>query len=133
MNEIEKNYELLRGIHKELKDMIYSKEDDIPSEAWEEKYDFLERLREHYSGRISKLRWSELEETLKPVREEEKAERIRTENLGKNTYQQKINKEQQKRNIVERNKERRESSRRNTKVQKKNVLKEIQDKEETQL
>lgn len=133
MNEIEKNYELLRGIHKELRDMIYSKEDDIPSEAWEEKYDFLERLREHYSGRISKLRWSELEETLKPVREEEKAERIRTENLGKNTYQQKINKEQQKRNIVERNKERRESSRRNTKVQKKNVLKEIQDKEETQL
>ena len=43
MNEIEKNYKLLRGIHKELRDMIYSKEDDIPSEAWEEKYDFLEK------------------------------------------------------------------------------------------
>ena len=133
MNEIEKNYKLLRGIHKELRDMIYSKEDDIPSKAWEEKYDFLERLREHYSDKISKLRWSELEETLKPVREEERAERLRSESSGKNTYQHQHLKELQKKNIVERNKERRESSRRNTKVQKKNVLKEIQDKEEIQL
>ena len=133
MNEIEKNYKLLRGIHKELRDMIYSKEDDIPSESWEEKYDFLERLREHYSNRISKLRWSELETTLRPVREEEKKERLRKENSGKNTYQHQHLKELQKKNIVERNKERRESSRRNTKVQKKNVLKEIQDKEEIQL
>ena len=133
MNEIERNYKLLREVHKELRDMIYSKDNDIPSKAWEEKYDFLERLKEHYSDKISKLKWSELEEVLRPVREEEKAERLKSESSGKNTYQQKMYKEQQKQNIVERNKERRENNRRNTKIQKKNVLKEIQDKEEIQL
>ena len=58
--------------------------------------------------------------------------RIERENSGKNTYQQQHLKEQQKKNIIERNKERRESSRRNTRVQKKNVLKEIQEKEDVQ-
>ena len=133
MSEIEKNFQLLKEVYKELRDMMHLKEDDIPSEAWEEKYDFLERLKEHYSDKITRLRWSELEETLRPVREEERAERLRSENSGKNTYQHQMYKEQQKQNIVERNKERRENSRRNTKLQKKNVLKEIQDKEEIQL
>jgi len=133
MSEIEKNFQLLKEVYKELRDMMHLKEDDIPSEAWEEKYDFLERLKEHYSDKITRLRWSELEETLRPLREEEKKERLRKENLGKNTYQHQHLKEQQKKNIRERNKERRESSRRNTKLQKKNVLKEIQDKEEIQL
>ena len=130
MSEIEKNVQLLREIHKELRDMIHLKEDDIPSKYWEEKYDFLERLREHYSEKISDLKWSEVDEILRPVREEK---RLRLEDSGKTTYQQKHLKEQQKKNIVERNKERRESDRRNTKIQKKNVLKEIQDKEEIQL
>ena len=132
MSEIEKNYQLLREVHKELRDMIYLKEGDIPSKSWEEKYDFLERLKEHYSGRISELKWTELEEVLRPIREEERNERIKKESSGKNTYQQQHLKEQQKKNIIERNKERRESSRRNTRVQKKNVLKEIQEKEDVQ-
>ena len=130
MSEIEKNFQLLREIHEELRDMIHLKEDDIPSKSWEEKYDFLERLREHYSEKITSLRWSKLKETLMPIREEERKEKIRIENSGKNTYQHQHLKEQQKKNIVERNKERRESNRRNTKVQKRNVLKEIQEKEE---
>ena len=112
--------------------MIYLKEGDIPSKSWEEKYDFLERLKKHYSGRISELKWTELEEVLRPIREEERNERIKKESSGKNTYQQQHLKEQQKKNIIERNKERRESNRRNTRVQKKNVLKEIQEKEDVQ-
>ena len=132
MSEVEKNYQLLREVHKELRDMIYLKEGDIPSKSWEEKYDFLERLKEHYSGKISELKWLELEGILKPIRDEERNERIKKENSGKNTYQQQHLKEQQKKNIIERNKERRESSRRNTRVQKKNVLKEIQEKEDVQ-
>ena len=43
-----------------------------------------------------------------------------------------ILKNNKKKNITERNKERRESNRRNVKVQKKNVLKEIQEKEDVQ-
>ena len=132
MSEVERNYQLLREVHKELRDMIYLKEGDIPSKSWEEKYDFLERLKEHYSGKISELKWLELEGILKPIRDEERNERIKKENSGKNTYQQQHLKEQQKKNIIERNKERRESSRRNTRVQKKNVLKEIQEKEDVQ-
>ena len=72
MSEIEKNVQLLREIHKELRDMIHLKEDDIPSKYWEEKYDFLERLRKHYSEKISDLKWSEVDETLRPVREEKR-------------------------------------------------------------
>ena len=133
MSEVEKNYQLLREVHKELRDMIYLKDDDdMPSIAWEEEYAFLERLKEHYSEKISELSWIELEETLRPIREEERTARIERENSGKNTYQQQHLKEQQKKNIIERNKERRESSRRNTRVQKKNVLKEIQEKEDVQ-
>ena len=93
MSEIEKNVQLLREIHKELRDMIHLKEDDIPSKYWEEKYDFLERLRKHYSEKISDLKWSEVDETLRPVREEK---RLRLEDSGKTTYQQKHLKEQQK-------------------------------------
>ena len=132
MSEVEKNYQLLREVHKELRDMIYIKDDDMPSIAWEEEYAFLKRLKEHYSEKISELSWIELEETLRPIREEERTARIERENSGKNTYQQQHLKEQQKKNIIERNKERRESSRRNTRVQKKNVLKEIQEKEDVQ-
>ena len=132
MSEVEKNYQLLREVHKELRDMIYFKDDDMPSIAWEEEYAFLKRLKEHYSEKISELSWIELEETLRPIREEERTARIERENSGKNTYQQQHLKEQQKKNIIERNKERRESSRRNTRVQKKNVLKEIQEKEDVQ-
>ena len=132
MSEIEKNYQLLREVHKELRDMIHLKDDDMPSIAWEEEYAFLKRLKEHYSEKISELSWIELEETLRPIREEERTARIERENSGKNTYQQQHLKEQQKKNIIERNKERRESSRRNTRVQKKNVLKEIQEKEDVQ-
>ena len=133
MSEVEKNYQLLREVHKELRDMIYLKDDDdMPSIAWEEEYAFLERLKEHYSEKISELNWIELEETLRPIREEERTARIERENSGKNTYQQQHLKEQQKKNIIERNKERRESNRRNVKVQKKNVLKEIQEKEDIQ-
>ena len=98
MSEIEKNFQLLKEVYKELRDMMHLKEDDIPSEAWEEKYDFLERLKEHYSDKITRLRWSELEETLRPLREEEKKERLRKENLGKNTYQHQHLKEQQNKN-----------------------------------
>ena len=132
MSEVEKNYQLLREVHKELRDMIYFKDDDMPSIDWEEEYAFLKRLKEHYSEKISELSWIELEETLRPIREEERTARIERENSGKNTYQQQHLKEQQKKNIIERNKERRESSRRNTRVQKKNVLKEIQEKEDVQ-
>ena len=103
------------------------------SKFWEEKYCFLERLREHYSKKISDLKWSNLRETLMPIRKEEREERLRIENSGKNTYHQKHLREQQKKNIVERDKERREIDRRNTKVQKRNVLKEIHDKEEIQI
>ena len=132
MSEVEKNYQLLREVHKELRDMIHLKDDDMPSIAWEEEYAFLERLKEHYSEKISELSGIELEETLRPIREQERIERIKKENSGRNTYQQQHLKEQQKKNITERNKERRESNRRNVKVQKKNVLKEIQEKEDIQ-
>ena len=36
MSEVEKNYQLLREVHKELRDMIHLKDDDMPSIAWEE-------------------------------------------------------------------------------------------------
>ena len=129
MSEVEKNLQLLREVNEELRDMIHIKGNDIPSASWEEKYNFLERLREHYSEKISSLKWLELENILNPIREEERKERLRKENSGKNTYQSQHLKEQQQKNIIERNKERRETSRRNTKAQKKNVLKEIQERE----
>ena len=130
MDEIKKNTHLLKEVFKQLRDLIHLKDDEIPSKAWEEEYEFLERLKEHYLEKISQLRWLEVEETLRPIREEEREERIRNENSGnRNTYQQQHLKDLQKKNTIERNQQKREDERRNLKISKKNVLKEIQDKE----
>ena len=130
MNKIEKNLELLKEVFRELRDIVHLKDDDIPSKAWQEKYDFLERLKDHYTEKITHLKWLEVEEALRTIREEEREERLKLENSKINPYQQQHYKEVQERNINERKQQRRESNRRNLKVHKKNVLKEIQDKEE---
>ena len=129
MNKIEKNLELLKEVFRELRDIVHLKDDYIQSKAWQEKYDFLERLKDHYTEKITHLKWLEVEEALRTIREEEREERLKLENSKINPYQQQHYKEVQERNINER-KQRRESNRRNLKIQKKNVLKEIQDKEE---
>ena len=64
MNELEKNMDLLKEILEELRDIVHLKDDDIPSEAWQERYNFLERLKEHYSGKISYIKWSQVRENL---------------------------------------------------------------------
>lgn len=133
MDEIEKNMNLLKEVFRELRDIVHLKGDDTPSKAWQERFDFLERLKEHYSGRILHLRWLQVEETLRPIREEERKSReeaIRINNSGKNKYQQQVLKDLQEKNTIERNQERRENNRRNLKIQKKNVLNTIQEKED---
>ena len=130
MNELEKNMDLLKEILEELRDIVHLKDDDIASEAWQERYNFLERLKEHYSGKISYIKWSQVRENLNILREEQREERLKESKGIVNPYKQEMLNEIQERNISERKQQRRESNRRNLKVQKKNVLKEIQDKEE---
>ncbi len=132
MNELEKNMDLLKEILEELRDIVHLKDDDIPSEAWQERYNFLERLKEHYSGKISYIKWSQVRENLNILREEQREERLKESKGIVNPYKQEMLNEIQERNISERKQQRRESHRRNLKAQKKNVLKEIQRKEDVE-
>ena len=92
----------------------------------------MERLKEHYSGKISYIKWSQVRENLNILREEQREERLKESKGIVNPYKQEMLNEIQERNISERKQQRRESHRRNLKAQKKNVLKEIQRKEDVE-